>query len=77
MNDDFLSYLASTDQFDDFFGKKEDDTIKCPGCKHELFIYENYLLYCKNCGKYTQYNLNKKIYNKKLTYTEKQKLDNE
>jgi uncharacterized protein YbaR (Trm112 family) len=72
-NDDLFSYLVATDQLDEFLGYKE--IVKCPGCNTELLIYEDNILYCPNCEKFTRYNLNKKIYNKELTLEQKRIID--
>ena len=63
--DDFISYLAATDQLDEFLGlKKEDEQEKCINCSSELKKIKETLLYCKNCGLIYEKNNN----NKKLIY---------
>ena len=67
--DDLFSYLIATDQLDDTLGLKNIE--KCPKCNEELYIYDNNILYCKRCKYMFNYLKKDKIYNKKLTYTEK------
>lgn len=72
---DLIGYLFATDQLDEFLGLKEDSILKCPGCNSELYFYEGNILYCPNCKKFTEYNLSKKIYNKKLTSRQKYEIE--
>ena len=71
--EDFISYLASTDQLDEFLGLKE-NIVKCPNCLEDLYIYEKNLFYCKKCKFMFEHNKNEKVANKRLTYIEKNKI---
>ena len=73
--DELFSYLIATDQIDEFFGLKSDNTIKCENCNSDLFQYEGSIFYCKKCNILSKYNINKKTNNKKLTFQEKIDID--
>jgi len=71
--DDFISYLASTGELDEFLGL-ERKVMNCPNCGEELYIYEKYLLYCKKCKYMLEHKKDERLDNKKLTYIEKQSI---
>lgn len=68
---DMISYLAATDQLDEFLDLKHDNIANCPECNSELLIYDNNILYCPKCKKLEEYKLNRKIDNKKLSLEQK------
>ena len=68
--DDFVSYLAATDQLDDFLGIKEEEKEKCLNCNNELVQIKENILHCKNCG--CVYEHNTKDEEKKLVYKTRQ-----
>ena len=68
--DDFVSYLASTDQLDDFLGIKEEEKEKCLNCNNELAQINENILCCENCG--CVYEHNTKDEEKKLVYKARQ-----
>lgn len=68
---DMISYLAATDQLDEFLGLKHDNIANCPECNSELLIYDNNILYCPICKKLEEYKLNRKIDNKRLSLAQK------
>ena len=72
--EDILSYLAATDQLDEFLGFKE-NIIKCPNCGEDLYIYERNLLFCKKCSYIFEHNKEEKIANKRLSYTQKSNIN--
>lgn len=71
--DDFMSYLAATDQLDEFLGLKE-NILKCPNCKEDLYIFEKGLFYCKKCKFMFEHSKEERVANKRLTYTEKRNI---
>ena len=68
-----MEYLVITGQVDQFFNLK--NIVKCPKCKEELYIYKRNLLYCKKCEELTEYEEEKPIHNKSLTYQERKNIN--
>ena len=74
-SNDLISYLMSTGELDDCFGLKEENIINCPNCNSELYIYDSNYLYCMKCDTIYEYDSNKKINNRRLTLSQKNKIN--
>lgn len=70
---ELFGYLMANDMLNNRLGLKK--IAKCPDCNRELYIYDDYHLYCKNCMYLYESDINNEIDNKVLSYSEKRRIN--